>query len=265
MILLAGKTAENPYYIREMDMNVSSLEEINYFVYNHMNLVYRDFFCPQLFDYIEKELGRKDLAGQLRIMESAGAGLKDLIGYLLRESYYYDAADLSRISGLVTNMDSITDEQRLKIEGDGLFKERRYSAARAVYLKILDGAQKTQGSEFFADIAFSAGLCQANLFLAKSACAYFSMAYDIFPKDDYARACVYISLILDDEDELLKAIRKYKVGDEELERIRKNISDTRQQVIESKGFESFSAYISEKEGALSASGRYKDEYYRMTR
>lgn len=264
MIQLAGVAAKKTYHIKEININVSSLEEINYFVYNHMNLVYRDFFCEELFDYIEKDLERKDLSDQLRIMERAGAGLKDLISYLLRESYYYDAADLSRISALVTSMDSITDAGRLKIEGDSLFKERKYCAARSAYLKILNASSETLKGEFFADIAFSAGLCQANLFLCKSACAYFNRAYSIFPKADYARACVYISIILEDEEELLKAIIKYKISDEVLGEIRKNIAKTKREVISGKGFAEFTGYISEREHALSLSADHKDEYYRMT-
>ena len=264
MIQLAGRVAEKAYHIKEINIDVSSLEEINYFVYNHMDLVYRDFFCEELFDHIENDLERKDLSGQLRIMKRAGAGLKDLISYLLRESHYYDAADLSKISALVTNMDSITDAERLKIEGDSLFKEKKYCAARSAYLKILGRSSETLKGEFYADIAFSVGLCQANLFLCKSACSYFNRAYSIYPKADHARACVYISIILGDDEELLKAIIRYKISDEELEEIRKNIARTKRDVTSGRGFAKFTGYISERENALSVSAGYKDEYYRMT-
>ena len=55
-IQVCGRQTKTPYYIEAIKTNVYSLEEINFFIFNHINLVYREFFCDELFDYIEKEL-----------------------------------------------------------------------------------------------------------------------------------------------------------------------------------------------------------------
>lgn len=264
MLQCAGRLSEKAYYIKEINKNVYSLEEINYFVYNHMNFVYREFFCEALFVYMEEELERPDLGRQLRIMVQAGADLKALITYLLKESYYYDSQDLAKITGFVTNINNISDPERKKMEGDNLFKERKYSAAKSVYLGILDEAGGAPSGEFFADTAFRAGLCEANLFLCRNACAYFNMAYDIFPKDDYAKACVYISIVFEDEEELLRTIIRYRVSDEALEKIRGNISHLKKGVLNSENFSEFVLNINDSRAAASLAAGFKDEYYRMT-
>ena len=264
MIQAAGRLSKNAYYIKEMDINVYSLEEINYFVYNHMNLVYRDFFNDDLFDYLERELDEAALAAQLSVMEKAGADLKDLITYLFKESGYYDGNDLFKVSGFVMNMDHISEPERLKVEGDNLFRERKFDQARAVYLKVLNNYKETASDELRAGAAFSAGLCYANLFMCRSANTYFNMAYDIFPKDDYAKAGVYLSLALEDEEELLKEIIKYKISDEALEKIRNSVSALKKKIINSEGLSEFVLNMHDETAAQKMAQNYKDEYYRMT-
>ena len=65
-MLTASKLGENGYWIESLHKHVFSLEEINFFLYNHIDLVYRDFFCPALFDYMEQELGLADMAKALQ-------------------------------------------------------------------------------------------------------------------------------------------------------------------------------------------------------
>lgn len=265
MIQCAGRISEKPYHIKALNMDVYSLEEINYFIYNHMNLVYRDFFCDALYNYIDNELGEKALAAQLRIMEKAESTTQEFITYILKESYYYDGNDLAKVYGFVMNIDNISENERMKVEADNLFKERKYGRARDIYMRILkDRYDEPQNKSFYADIAFSVGLCYAELFCGRSANAYFNMAYDIFPEPDYAKAAVYMSIVSNDEEELLKAIIKYKVTDEALEKIKKNVNSIVREIKNSEEFGELAMNLNEKGFAKELAEKYKDEYYRMT-
>ena len=265
MILCAGKTAGNPYYIEAIGQKVYSLEEINYFIYNHMNLVYRDFFCDALFEYIDASLGCRDMAAKLREMDEAGAGVREFITFVLRESCYYDADDLSRISGFVMNIDNISDAERLKVEADRLFSDKRYGRARALYMDILRARPADPSKDaFYARTAFCVGLCYARLFLCRNANEYFNMAYDIYPDVDYAKAVVYMSLVSGDDEELLRAIIKYRITDEALETIRRGVEKLRGVIKSSEGLAEFRYNVSEREAAARMSEYCKDEYYRMT-
>lgn len=264
MLLYAGKLSEEPYYIKEADINVYSLEELNFFVYNHMNLVYRDFFCAPLFDFIEKKLGRESLADRLRSLDAQGASLRSLISCFLKESCCYDNGQLSQVSAFVMNIDNITVPERTRIEGDKLFKAARYSAALSVYTGILDSAPFAPEGEFYAETAYAAGSCYARLFLCENACEYFGIAYDIFPKHDYALSSVCLSLILDNEKELLKAIIRYEISDEELAEMKSNVKRLKKNLESSAEFAAFSNEVRNPETAADIVCRYKDEYYRMT-
>ena len=134
---ICGMQSKNPYYIEAIKTNVYSLEEINYFILHHINLVYRDFFSNSLFDYIETELGRADMAETLREMAKRIADLKHFIVYILNESYYYSSSELSVVAAYVMNIDYMSDAERLKIEADGYYKIGKLGSALRVYFNIL--------------------------------------------------------------------------------------------------------------------------------
>ena len=267
MVQSAGRISPKPYYIKEIGINVWSLEEINYYVYNHMDLVYASFFSEELFAFLEDGLGERALALELREIEKNGASVQDFISCLFKESGYYSAPELAEVSAFVMGMDLITPPERLKVGADKLFLREKYIQAKTAYLEILEGRKTEENpasDTFYAGVAFSVGLCYARLFLCRNAIEYFNMAYGIFPKADYAKAAVYMSIASGDDEELLKAIIRYKISDDALEKIKTNVEDIRTEILESEDFEEFSCNMDDPEKALSMAQTYKDEYYRMT-
>ena len=66
MILCRSEYSKVPYYIEGVDVNVYSIEEISYFLYNDIYLVGADFFCEDLFVFIERNIKEPELAQRLR-------------------------------------------------------------------------------------------------------------------------------------------------------------------------------------------------------
>lgn len=263
MLRLCGIQSKTPYYIEAVDMNAYSLEEINYFLYNHINLVYREFFCDELFSYIGNELGREDMAQTLRHMDGAGAGIQDFIIYILKNSWYYSADELSNISADLLKIDEMSRRERLTIEADSLFNKGRYNAALHIYLDVLKGRESEDDNPFYSRIAYSIGRVYARLFMSRNANAYFSLAYELSGDPLYARACVYMSIINDDEEELLRTIQKYKVSDEALSAIRERVAGMERNIRRERATAEFAAQIKSDEQCMDAVAAWKEEYYRM--
>ena len=57
--------AENPFYLEDVDMHIGSIEELCYYLQNHLPLVDITFFSMHLLDWIEGELGAVRLAQTL--------------------------------------------------------------------------------------------------------------------------------------------------------------------------------------------------------
>lgn len=228
---VCGRQSNHPYYIKTLDQNVYSLEEINYFIYNHINLVYKDFFNDTLFEYIDIELGHKELADKLRGLADQDASIQEFIKCILNESYYYSGYELSHIANAVMNIDNMTEAERIKIKGDSYYKEGRLEAALNVYFDLLNNMDTSVMPEaFYGRVAFAIGVIYAKMFMSKNANSYFARAYEIYPDPMYARSCVYMSLVNNDEEELLKTIVRFNISDDTLERIRKRVGALRREI-----------------------------------
>lgn len=264
-IQVCGRQSQTPYYIEAIKTNVYSLEEINFFIFNHINLVYREFFCDELFDYIEKELGREDIAEELRRLSMQNADLKDFIRYLLKESYYYSGSELSVVAAYVMNIDIMSEAERLRIEADGYYKMGKLESALRVYFEILSGMEKEALSEaFYAKVAYSIGVIYARLFMSRNANSFFGYAYDLYPDPLYARACVYMALVNNDEEELLNTIIKYNISDETLETIRARVGALKREIETSEETVNFIYDFENGINRQTIIDNWKEEYYERT-
>lgn len=230
-IQVCGPQSKTPYEIETIKTKVYSLEEINFFIFHNIHLVYREFFCEALFAYIETELERKDIADGLRDLAAQEADLKDFIRYLLKESHYYSANELRVVSSYVMNIDYMSDAERLKIEADSYYRIGKLESALRVYFTILSNREKEElSAAFYAQIAYAIGVIYARLFMSRNANSFFTYAYELYPDPAYARACVYMALVNNDEEELLHAIIKFSISDDTLETIRARVGALRREI-----------------------------------
>ena len=157
-MLTATKQATTGYWIEALKKNVYSLEEINYFLYHHMDLVYRDFFSDALFDYIEQDLEQPAIAQDLREISLKNGGIGDFVRYLLSESYYYNSRELAQISALVAGIDNMGQAERMKVQGDSLYQSGFLNSALRCYLEILQRRDSEPVRDsFYARVAYSIG------------------------------------------------------------------------------------------------------------
>ena len=263
-LILCGRQSKTPYYIKETGINVYSLEEINYFIYNNIHLVYRSFFNSELFDYIEKELGRADIAEQMRRFEQQKALMKDFISFLFKSTQYFSQTEMSRITPLVMNIDTMTEAERRKMTADRLYDSKKYGSACRIYSEILAkrDKEKLPGS-FFAQIAYSIGIIYAKLYMGKTANYYFRFAYELNPEPKYAKACVYMSILNNDEEELLDTIVRYKITDESLSVIKSAVESARTEIENSDETAELANDFSSGTNYQKIIEKWKQEYYTM--
>ena len=261
-MLTASKQSEKGYWIEEIRKNIYSLEEINYFLYHHIDLLYRDFFCDALFDFLDLELEEHELAEKLRKMSRSAAGTSQMVRCLLSESYYYNSRELSELTGLVAELDSFDQADRLKIQGEKAFKEGRYEAALESFLQILIRKGRDDHSDaFYAQIAYMAGKIYAYMLMVKMANSYFNYAYELYPDPMYARACMYMSMITGDDEEKLQSIVRYKMSDETLESIEDRVASIKHEISAGADTIAFKNSINTLADTDMILNKWKEEYY----
>lgn len=220
-LLLCNKQSDVPYYIADLDINVYSIEEISYFLYNHIYLVGTDFFSKELAEYIKKELDLPELANELIQSIDNNVSFNDLVLLILRESDYYNENEYKEFANKIANLDANSYHKRLKAKGDLFYNCNKYMSAIKQYLKIMEMTKEAGVSnQFYASILNNIGIIYIKVFLYNEAEKYFKQSYDLYPNEESLKRLVLTNLIQNNDEDLLKNIRKYPITDELLKECR---------------------------------------------
>lgn len=83
-ITLCTIHTEKPYYIKEVNKNIYSIEELSYYLYNYLYLIDDTFFSDTLIDYIENELKQTTIASGLKQIIAKKGELGEKLPLLLK-------------------------------------------------------------------------------------------------------------------------------------------------------------------------------------
>jgi tetratricopeptide (TPR) repeat protein len=136
MIIFCGKSNNNPYYIKEADLNIKSIQELAYFIYNYVILISNSFITKNLILYIDSSLKLPRLASDINEMYNKKANLSDILIHILANSNYYSDEEITAFRKKLLKLLSLPEEDYILNAGDKLFQLKKYERAIAQYGKI---------------------------------------------------------------------------------------------------------------------------------
>lgn len=197
LILCKSKYSEKPYYISNMAVNVYSVEEICYYIYNNIYIIGMDMFDEGLISYIDKELGESELAKQLEFLINQRAGLSELVLSVLRYVDYYSAEEIARLKDVIERLDVQNVAERLKARADNFLKNKCYTSAIKNYELIVYGKKdKSLSVDFYGNVWHNMGVAYAGLFSFYDAGVAFRTAYELNGREESKKA-FYSALCLE--------------------------------------------------------------------
>ena len=177
--LCSGYTAQSPYFIKKISVNVYTMEELCFYLQNNFTLVDEGILNENLFEWLERELKLPRLAGMLRQNVSGGASYRKLAGMILEYSRYCTREQIRGLMSQAEEKERLPWSQLLKTVGDRMLENRRYEKAIREYRNILSMRQRdSQSAEFLAQVYHNMGIAYAQLFLYDQAAKCFAAAYD---------------------------------------------------------------------------------------
>ena len=136
MIIFCGKSNTNPYYIKEADLNIKSIQELAYFIYNYAILISNSFITKNLIIYIGSSLKLPRLASDINEMFNKKANLADILTHILSNSNFYDDEQIGLFRRRLLRLLSLPEEEYILNAGDKLFNLKKYEKAISQYSKI---------------------------------------------------------------------------------------------------------------------------------
>ena len=179
-ILCRSKYADKPYYISNMAINIYSMEELCYYIYNNVYLIGTDLVDEGLIKYIDEELSETELARQLELLVSQNAGLTELLITILRSVDYYSEDEIAGLRMVIDKLDTQNVLQRLKARADSFLANRRYKSAIHNYELIVYGKKDiTLTDNFYGAVWHNMGVAYSMLFSFEEAAGCYKMAYEL--------------------------------------------------------------------------------------
>ena len=180
-ILCQVARAQNPYYLEDVDMHISSIEELCYYLQNHLPLVDISFFSMHLLDWIEEELGAVRLAQMLHhiLTEVPDPKLLDLILPVMQEAGWLNTGEERAMREELRTIDEQPVAVRMKGKADMLVTYKKYTRAIRTYEMILTMKQTEKlGSAFAGSVSHNMGVVYAKLFQMEEAAACMKQAFE---------------------------------------------------------------------------------------
>lgn len=180
IILCRSKMAETPYHIDSIDINIYSLQELCYYIYNNIYLVSYEMFDDKLIKFIADETKEKVLAEKLQKMIEAKEPLAVIVVTILKYVDYYNDEEIEELEGTLNTLSMQNVNERIKARADSFLKNEHFASAVENYMRIINApVDTTLSGLFYAKVYHNLGVAFSHLFLYNQAAQYFLEAYKI--------------------------------------------------------------------------------------
>lgn len=194
--------AKKPYYIENIRMNIYSLEELCFYLYNNACLIDESLLNERLLDWLRDELGLTRLYRQLYDQLEKKDGIGFLVLPIFREAGYLTTSAMREYQEQLQKLEVQSADMKQKLRGDYLVKERMYGRAVSEYREILKRKNPGKlGVQFYAAIWNNLGAAYAGMLDFRRAADCFLEAYHLTrTKETFRKYISTLPLFLSKED-----------------------------------------------------------------
>ena len=157
-LILCSRKADVPYRIADADLNIYSIEEFAYYLYNNAYFVDDGFFNGGLCDYIENNLNLPKVAQKLMYAMGQRMNFAELVMIIIKSSRYYSETEIKAFEKELKTISSKGMLERMKTRADMLFENGKLGSALNTYENNLNNNKyKRESNEFYAGVYLGNG------------------------------------------------------------------------------------------------------------
>ena len=214
-----------PYYIEGISWNVYSLEELCYYIENNTYLLERDFMTEELCTWDGSEVKNEKLAERLRDILRMEQRLSEFVLAILVECGYTPKENIKEVVRLIREMEEKSDFECNKVRADRLMEKEKYLSSIYEYKNLLDSEDAAeQPPQLIGNIWHNLGTAYARLFLFQEAIHCYERAYYLNNNEESLKEALMAYRCLKDEDGFYSVAKANGLSDEEIARLKNEIS-----------------------------------------
>ena len=210
LILCHKKKAKQSYEIARIHRRIYTIEELCYYLCNHLYLIDYTLMNAQLCDWLDEELELTELATNLRRLLEQNGTIEQFVVTILAYSSIYTTGELNRIQEVLEKLKNQKPVEKQKYKADNLLESGSVKSAIIAYQEIIHGERdESVDGRFYGRVYANLGAAYGRLFLYKEAAKMYEAAYQICEERSMLMAYLY-------------ACRRYMTGEEYMRLIQKS-------------------------------------------
>jgi len=231
LILCSGLRTKRPYVFTASGSRIYSIEELCYYLYNHVYLIDEGIFTDSLIDWIGTELKLTLRAEKLKHQMLLGADLKTLVTVVLCSADYYTE---SEIKGLLKMLDEIIGMPHIKrnlIKANNLLMNNQFNEAILEYERLLETTEATDLTQVeYGDIYHNLAVAKLHIVGLKDASEIFFRAYELNLREESLRQYIFSVKASFSPQILEEKAKEHQIDPELLQRIINEIEQIKNEV-----------------------------------
>ena len=231
-LILCSKKSDIPYRITDADINIYSIEEFAYYLYNNAYFVDDGFFSVELVEYIEKNLNLPKVAQKLKYAMGQRMNFVELVMIIINSSMYYNESEVREFEKELKAIGSKGMLERMKARADMLLENGKLGSAQKTYIGILNNkTYKKESNEFYSQVHIGIGRIFSRMFYLKEALAEFNIAYELNPSETALKEIIYAKLAVEyTEDVKADLIKENEINQELVLKCTEEVKDLWEQI-----------------------------------
>lgn len=181
------KRAQRPFVMDYTGQRIFTLEELSYFMTNHLTLLGEDVINEALCVWLRDELGLVQLSSKLMAVLEEYEHLEDFVYLIVREAGFTDIEEWKQIRERLAALNTLDEWQKEKLRADDILRLNRFQRAASSYRKLLRRTDR-QSAVTEADLAkvyHNLAVTRLYTFEYEAATENFLQAYQLGQRIEY--------------------------------------------------------------------------------
>lgn len=212
LILCHKKKAKQPYEIARIHRRIYTIEELCYYLCNHIYLIDYTIVNEHLCDWLEEELELNELADSLRHMLEQNGTIEQFVVTILAYSSIYTTGELAQIQDVLEKLKNLKTVEKQKYKADNLLQSGSVKSAIMAYQEIIQGERdESVNGKFYGKVYGCLGAAYGRLFLYEEAAKMYEAAFQICEEESMLKAYLYACRNYMSKDEYRSILKRSQV------------------------------------------------------
>ena len=192
IILCHKKKARQAYEINQIHRRIYTIEELCFYLCNHLYLIDYTIMNSRLCDWLEEELDLSELAEILRQSLNQNGSAEQFAMTILAHSSIYTTAELNQIQSVLNKLKNQKPIEKQKYKADNLLESGAVKQAVLIYQSIVHGdPDDSVDKKFYGRVYACLGSAYGRLFLYEEAAKMYEAAFQICEEEAMLKAYIY--------------------------------------------------------------------------